>query len=118
MKIRRGFEFIDPAEVVTPVKDHVGLFVPDQSLSVRDIITRFAITGDVSALRQAVERGFDGDDDFDEDGFTDLASMDIAELQELSDRAAQILNDYRAARNDLAKSAPAPAPVETPNADA
>lgn len=104
MKIRKGFEFISMEEVITPVIDSVGLFVPDQSLSIRDIIQKFAITGDVAGLQNAVDRGFDGTDEFDDDGWSDLQSMDIAELQELQERTKQILDDYLRARQDVVKS--------------
>lgn len=103
MKCRKGFQFIDSEKVGTPVYDARSLFVPDLSMNVRDIITRFSITGDVSALQNAVDKGFDGNDEFDEDGYSDLSSMDIAELQELSEKARQILDDYARSRNDVAK---------------
>lgn len=106
MKVRKAFQFITRDQVVTPVLDSVGLFIPDLSLSIRDIIQKFAITGDVAGLEQVVDRGFDGTDEFDDDGWTDLNGMDIAELQELRDRAAQILQDYERARQDVVKRKP------------
>lgn len=117
MKIRKGFAFISMEEVTTPVIDSVGLFVPDQSLSIRDIIQKFAITGDVLGLQNAVDRGFDGTDEFDDDGWSDLQSMDIAELQELRDRASVILEDYARARQDVVKPQKATKEPET-NQDA
>lgn len=119
MRTRKAFvRVITHDELVTPVRDSVGLFVPDQSLSIKEIITRFAVTGDVSAL-QRLNDGLDGDDRWDDDGMTDLASMDIAEVQALADRANQIIDDYRRARNDLAKPIkPAAAPAPSDDADA
>lgn len=117
---RRGLvRFIDWDDVLTPVEDPVSLFVPEMSLSVRDIIARFAYVDQNTLLSQAMS-GYDGDDDDNWDGFEDLASMDIAELQALNERATSLLNDYAAARGDVpapAKETPA-APVEDVKADA
>lgn len=117
MKIRKAFKFISKEEVTTPVNDPVGLFVPDQSLSIRDIIQKFAMTGDILGLQNAVDRGFDGTDEFDDEGWSDLQGMDIAELQELRDRAQVILEDYARARQDVVKPKKATKEPET-NQDA
>ena len=111
-------EFIDPEEVKTRVHDHVGLFVPDQSLPLRDIIQKFALTGDSSTLEDLVNRGFVGDEEFDDNGYTDLASMDIAEVEELYHRSQKFLADYEAALNRPVKSEPKSKPVEEESADA
>lgn len=95
---RKGLvKFIDWDDVVTPVDDPVSMFVPDMSLSVRDIIARFAYVDQNTLLSQAMS-GFDGDDDDDWSGFDDLSTMDIAELQALNERATSLLNDYAASK--------------------
>ena len=117
---RKGLvKFIDWDDVVTPVEDPVSMFVPDMSLSVRDIIARFAYVDQNTLLSQAMS-GFDGDDDDDWSGFDDLSTMDIAELQALNERATSLLNDYAAAKGDVsapAKETPA-APADDLKADA
>lgn len=40
--MRKGFKFIDPADVVTTVRDHVSLFVPEQSTSLRQLLMEFS----------------------------------------------------------------------------
>lgn len=115
MKVRAGLFCLEEDEMYTQVQDQVSMFVPDQSMSVRDIIQQFAITGQALPT-EPIE---DGSEDFDD--AIDLRSLDIAELQELSEHARSILDDYQRARNDIAKPAEKPAEnpsVVEPSADA
>lgn len=96
---RKGFVSLEDSDVITPVHDAVGLFVPEQSLSIREIIAQFSLVG--TPTNEELSRGFNGDDTFDDDGYTDLNKLDIAELQELSERANTILDDYRRQHGDV-----------------
>lgn len=111
MNVRAGLFSLEESEMYTQVQDQVSMFVPDQSMSVRDIIQQFAISGQSLPIEPIDE----GSEDFDD--AIDLRSLDIAELQELSEHARSILDDYQRARNDLAKPAEKSV-VEEPSADA
>jgi hypothetical protein len=112
MKVRAGLFSLEEEEMYTEVQDQVSMFVPDQSMSVRDIIQQFALTGQALPTDPIEE----GSEDFDD--AIDLRSLDIAELQELSEHARTILDDYQRARNDLAKPAAEKQKAEEPSADA
>lgn len=77
--MRKGF-FIKQEDVFTKVTDHVGEFVPDQSLSLRDMLLQFAyISGE--KVEEIVNRGFDGDEDDDVLG-VDIGALDFAEIHD------------------------------------
>lgn len=78
--MRKGFKFIEYNEVVTPVLDHVSKFVPDQSLSLEQIMAEFAYIGN-DKISEIVNRGYDGDEDSDNLGVP-ANSLDFAELHD------------------------------------
>lgn len=91
--MRKAFKFIKPEEVETPVYDNVGAFVPEQSLSLRQIMMQFAYIGN-DKLQEIVNRGFDGDEDDDLLG-VDVGALDFAEVH---DRMVEMLGNKPAAR--------------------
>lgn len=87
--MRKGFKFIDPADVVTPVIDGVSRFVPDMSLSLREIMDQFAYMG-ADRISEIINRGYIGDEDDDNDG-TDPRTLDFAELHDrLFDKLSRV----------------------------
>lgn len=78
--MRKGFKFIPQKDVVTHVYDSVSAFVPDQSISLRDLLMRFAYIG-TEKLEEIVNRGFDGDEDEDLIG-VDVGALDFAEVHD------------------------------------
>lgn len=77
--MRKGF-FINRDCVATKVSDHVGKFVPEQCLSLREMLMQFAyISGE--KVEEIVNRGFDGDEDDDLLG-VDVGALDFAEIHD------------------------------------
>lgn len=104
--MRKGF-FIKQEDVFTKVTDHVGQFVPDQSLSLRDMLLQFAyISGE--KVEEIVNRGFDGDEDDDVLG-VDVGALDYAEIH---DRALYL--ESALSRSSTAVQEPAQAPAQAP----
>lgn len=79
--MRKGFKFISLDDAKTPVFDNVSKTVPDQSLSLRDMLLQFAYL-DGRKLEEIVNRGFDGDEDDEDMLGVDAAALDFAELHD------------------------------------
>lgn len=100
--MRKGFKFIPMSDVVTPVYDAVSKTIPDQSLSLRDMLLQFAyISGE--KLSEIVNRGFNGDEDDDDILGVDVGALDFAEIH---DRLM-----------DLQRSAPVESAPSTPQVE-
>lgn len=67
-------------DVVTPIYDTVSATIPDQSLSLRELMLQFAYIGN-DRLEDIVNRGFDGDEDDDLLG-VDVGALDLAEVHD------------------------------------
>ncbi len=78
--MRKAFKFIDPKKVVTHVYDCRSAFVPDQSLSLRDLMTQFGFLG-AERMSEIINRGFDGDEDDDLLG-VDVGALDYSEVHD------------------------------------
>lgn len=117
--MRKGFKFI-PIEVAqTKVYDAVSAFVPDQSLSLRQIMMQFAYIGN-DKLQEIVNRGFDGDEDEDILG-VDVGALDFAEVHDrMVDMLESQRNSARAVHNtpvlNLTQPDTADAPSDTADA--
>lgn len=98
-------QFIDPEQVMTKVFNHRSATIPDQSLSLRDIMAQFAYIGN-DKLRDIIERGFDGDEDDPTIMGVDVGALDFAEVH---DRMLEL----EAMRNPVREVA-APAPPVAP----
>lgn len=104
--MRKGF-FINKEDVFTKVTDHVGQFVPDQSISLRDMLLQFAyISGE--KVEEIVNRGFDGDEDDDILG-VDVGALDYAEIH---DRALYL--ESALARPSVSAKEPEEEPAKEP----
>lgn len=97
--MRKAFRFIPWEDVVTPVYDAVSCAIPDQSLSLREMMMRFAYIGN-DRLSDIINRGYDGDEDEDLLG-VDVSALDFAEVH---DR----IMDLRGKEQTFARSAHAP----------
>lgn len=78
--MRKAFKFITGSEVETPVIDSVSATIPDQTLSLRELLMKFSYIG-TEKLEEIVNRGFDGDEDDDLLG-VDVGSLDLAEVHD------------------------------------
>lgn len=92
--MRKAFKFIKPEDVVTRVYDKVSATIPDQALSLRELMLRFSYLGE-DRMQDVVNRGFDGDEDEDLLGF-DVSSLDYAEVH---DRILELKAKDRNARS-------------------
>lgn len=90
--IRKQFQPIERSTIVTQVIDHVGKFIPEMSLPVKDILSQFAYVDNVRLL-DLMKQGYFGDetDDFET---PDFASLDIAEKQELYEKSKEFIAKY------------------------
>lgn len=105
MKIRKPWS-LPESDIYTHVYDPISATIPDQSLSLRDMMLQFAYIG-TERLEDIVNRGYDGDEDDDEILGVDVGALDFAEVH---DRMTELESSrqYR-----LAVHAPAPAPSES-----
>lgn len=97
MSCRKQFEDLDYKEVLTPVTDHVGKFVPEMSLPIKDILNQFSYVDNIrlsEIAKQGYNIGDDNDHDFDLPEFDDL---DMAERQEVYEQAKVFVSEYEAA---------------------
>lgn len=105
--MRKAFRFIPWEDVVTPVYDAVSCAIPDQSLSLREMMMRFAYIGN-ERLSEIINRGYDGDEDDDLLG-VDVSALDFAEVH---DRIMEL----RGKDQTFARSAHAPV-IDNPVTD-
>lgn len=108
--MRKGFKFIKPEEVVTHVYDARSAFVPDQSLSLREMMLQFGFLG-AERMQEVINRGFDGDEDEDLLGY-DVGALDFSEVH---DRMLDLMAIQSATRSIHAEPEPVvqePEPVE------
>lgn len=108
--MRKAFNFIPMEDVVTPVFDEVSMFVPDQSLSLRDIMTQFAYIGS-DRMSEIVNCGFIGDEDDDDVTGEDINTLDFAEVHD------RLLDFMRPIRKPAVESTPEPTPEPAAPAD-
>jgi len=113
MKVRKAFDFMDPRQAETRVHDHVSATIPDQSLSLREMMMRFAYIG-TERLEEIVNRGWDGDEDDDQIQGIDIGALDYAEVH---DRVLDLLAEQRNTRAVHAAPAPSAEPVSKPAAE-
>lgn len=92
--------------------DAVSAFIPDQSLSLREMMMQFAYIG-TEKLQEIVNRGFDGDEDDDIIG-VDVGALDYSEVH---DRMLDMMNDYNSARALHYVETPDPSAVTPPVVD-
>lgn len=107
--MRKGFLSCSPQEACTHVYDAVSAFVPDQSLSLREMMMQFAYIGS-DKLQEIVNRGYDGDEDDDLIG-VDVGALDFSEVH---DRMLDMMSDYNSARAVHRVENPAPPTDVTP----
>ena len=114
--MRKAFKFIDPKKVVTSVYDCRSAFVPDQSLSLRELMTQFGFLG-AERMSEIINRGFDGDEDDDLLG-VDVGALDYSEVH---DRMLELMSSQKTTRAVHAEVEDVEAPasrVEDPEAPA
>ena len=80
MKIRKPWS-LPESDIYTHVYDAISATIPDQSLSLRQMIMQFAFIGN-ERLEELVNRGFDGDEDDDDILGVDIGSLDFAEIHD------------------------------------
>lgn len=107
--MRKGFKFIDPNKVFTPVYDARSAFVPDQSISLRDMMLQFGFIG-AERMQEVINRGFDGDEDDDLLGY-DVGALDFAEVH---DRMLDLMAVQNATRAIHAEPEPIKEPEPEP----
>ena len=78
--MRKGFLSCPPEDAETVVFDSVSAFIPDQALSLRDMMLQFAYIGS-ERMEDIVNRGFIGDEDDDNGGYMPGA-LDFAEIHD------------------------------------
>lgn len=112
--MRKGF-FINRDCVATKVTDHVGKFVPEQCLSLREMLMQYAyISGE--KVEEIVNRGFVGDEDDDLLG-VDVGALDFAEIHDRALYLHKSLADVPEP-DDGTVEEPAEEPEQQPDADA
>lgn len=79
--MRKGFNNIPREDIVTPVFDKVSCTIPDQTLSLREMMLQFAYIGN-DRLEDIINRGFDGDEDNDDILGVDAGALDYAEIHD------------------------------------
>lgn len=99
--MRKGFRFIKPEDVVTPVFDRVSQFVPDQTISLRNMLLEFSYMSD-EKVSEIVNRGFVGDEDDDDIIGVDASALDFTEIH---DRMVDLIN-----RESMRRDPPKPEP--------
>ena len=62
MSVKKAFQPVDPDSCKTLVIDHVGKFVPEMSLSIKDILSQFAYVDNVR-LADLAAQGYNQQDD-------------------------------------------------------
>lgn len=87
MKVRKAFQFIEDVQACTKIFDHVSATIPDQSISLRQMMMEFAYIGD-DRLRDILERGWYEDEDDDDIMGVDVGALDFAEVH---DRALELM---------------------------
>lgn len=87
MKVRKAFQFIEDEQSCTKIFDHVSATIPDQSISLRQMMMEFAYIGD-DRLRDILERGWYEDEDDDDILGVDVGALDFAEVH---DRALELM---------------------------
>lgn len=83
MKVRKQFIPLPDGVSFTPVLDSVSLTQPEMSLSIKQIIDRFAFVGEVPLGMMTFEEPSVKDDELLFDS-VDVERLDIAELEDLA----------------------------------
>lgn len=109
--VRKAFNFLPEEETVTHVYDAVSATIPDQSLTLRELLMKFAYIGE-DRLQELVNRGWDDEDD-DVLG-VDVGSLDFAEVHDRVIELVQKQRDLRALHAPVEDPVPVedPAPVD------
>lgn len=102
--VRKGLFAVPEEETLTIVHDHVSATIPDQTISLRDMIMKFAYLG-TDKVEEIVNRGFYGDEDDDDILGVDVGALDYAEIHD------RIINLETAFANRR-KVVHAPSPVQ------
>lgn len=80
MKVKKQFQPMTDEQMCTRVFDDVSATIPDQSISLREMMMKFAYIGS-ERLEEIVNRGFDGDEDEDILG-VDVGALDFSEVHD------------------------------------
>lgn len=115
--MRKGFLSCPPESAETPVFDSVSAFVPDQSLSLRDMMLQFAYIGS-ERMEEILNRGFIGDEDDDNGGYMPGA-LDFAEIHDRLIQDAEVISSAgRVVHAPQPQSDPEPEPEPDPDEEA
>lgn len=111
--MRKGFKFISKQERETPVFNQISQTVPDQTISLRELLLQFSYISD-EKVSEIVNKGYIGDEDEDVLG-VDASCLDFTEIH---DRLIDRMNKDSLVRVPEPKSEPSLEPVEEPVEDA
>lgn len=114
MKVRKNFVALESNESNTPVYDAVSMTQPEMSMSIKQIVDRFAFVGDTPlGMMQFPEPSLKSDEAlFDS---VDVERLDIAELEQLSQQLAERAEWLR---SQTPPTAPAAAAAAMPDGEA
>ena len=105
-------KYIAPYNIPPRVLDDVSLTIPDQALSVRQILERYAVGASIDASQHI--GSFDDNADFDDFAPTESPDFDLADIQTERD-ALDGMRDAR--REQTSPLVPADESKETTSAD-
>lgn len=109
--MRKGFKFIPIEDVYTHVYDAVSATIPDQTLSLRDILMKYSYIG-TEKLEEIVNRGFDGDEDDDMIG-VDIGALDLAEVHDRMLELQAVQNSLRSVHVEPAEDTQPETPTDS-----
>lgn len=101
-------KYIDPANIPPRKLDSTSITIPDQALSVRQILERYAVGSNVDASLH--EGSFDNDADFDDFAPSESPDFDLADIQQ----ERELLLALREVSGDESRESPAEAPPPDP----
>lgn len=111
MKVRKAFQFIDDKQTCTKVIDKVSATIPDQSISLREMMLQFAYIGD-DRIRDILERGWYEDEDADDILGVDVGALDFAEVHDRVLELMDLQKNTRAVHAPRMPSASEPSAAE------
>lgn len=92
----------------TPVFNRVSKFIPEQALSLRDMLEQFSFMSG-ERVSEIVNRGYIGDEDDDDVIGVDASALDFTEIH---DRLIDRMNKSSLVREPRVKAEPEPSPRE------
>lgn len=112
--MRKAFNFIKREDVLTPVFDKVSKFIPEQAISLRQLLMEFSYMSD-EKVSEIVNRGYFGDEDDDDIIGVDASAFDFTEIH---DRMIDLINKESLRRqpdsNQVNDAEPEPEPELEP----